>query len=118
MLVDIVLLVFRQRGWSLRRPIKKGRRYEMNGLVEGQYEPGSHRRVLRNLLGITRKREMDRTELEEQLRAMAELVDRYDRNHQFTADDIRGIHRVWLGAVFGGAGGYREVNLVDNRIPF
>lgn len=118
MLVDIVLLVFRQRGWSLKRPIKKGRRYETNGLVEGQYEPGSHRRVLRNLLGITRKREMDRTELEEQLRAMAELVDRYDRNHQFTADDIRGIHRVWLGAVFAWAGEYRKVNLVKEGFPF
>jgi cell filamentation protein len=118
MLVEIDLLVFRQRGWSLKKPMKKGRRYETNGLVEGQYEPGSQRRVLRNLLGITRKREMGRIVLGEQLRAMAELVDRYDRNHQFTADDIRGIHRVWLGTVFAWAGEYRKVNLVKDGFPF
>ena len=64
------------------------------------------------------KREMNRTELEEQLRAMAELVDRYDRNHRFTADDIRGIHRVWLGTVFAWAGEYRKVNLVKDEFPF
>jgi len=98
--------------------VQKGRRYETSGLVEGQYQPGSRGRVLRNLLGITRKREMNRTELEEQLRAMAELVDRYDLNHRFTADDIRGIHHVWLGAVFAWAGEYRKVNLVKDEFPF
>lgn len=118
MLVEITLLSIGLRGWLLGGPVKKGRRYETSGLVEGQYQPGSHGRVLRNLLGITRKREMDRTELEKQVRAMADLVDRYDRNHIFTADDIRGIHRVWLGSVFPWAGEYRKVNLVKDGFPF
>lgn len=98
--------------------IKKGRRYEISGLVEGQAEPGSRGRVLRNLLGINKKREMDRIELREQLRAMAELFDRYDRDHQFTADDIRRIHRIWLGPVYAWAGEYRKVNLTRDGFPF
>ena len=102
----------------MKKPIKTGRRYETTGLVEGQYQPRSRGRVLRNLLGITRKREMDRRELMEQLRAMTELVDRYDRDHRFTADDICEIHRIWLGPVYAWAGKYRQVNLVKGDFPF
>jgi cell filamentation protein len=102
----------------VNKPVKTGRRYKTTGLVEGQYQPRSRGRVLRNLLGITRKREMDRRELMEQLRAMAELVDRYDRDHRFTADDICEIHRIWLGPVYAWAGKYRQVNLVKGDFPF
>jgi hypothetical protein len=42
-------------------------RYDASGLVEAQFEPGSRRRVLKNLLGIKRKHEMDRMEGLEQL---------------------------------------------------
>ena len=45
-------------------------RYDISGLVEAQFEPGSRHRVLKNLLGIKRKREMDRLEGLEQLRAL------------------------------------------------
>lgn len=41
-------------------------RYDVAGLIEAQYQPGSRGRVLRNLLGITRKREMDEAEAREQ----------------------------------------------------
>ena len=37
-------------------------RYDISGLVEAQFEPGSRRRVLKNLLGVKSKREMDRLE--------------------------------------------------------
>lgn len=102
----------------MQRPIKAGRRYKTTGLVEAQYQPRSRGRVLRNLLGITRKREMDQAELAQQLRAMAELVDHYDRNHRFAADDICDIHRIWLGPVYAWAGKYRKVNLVKDDFPF
>ena len=49
-------------------------RYDVSGLVEAQFEPGSHRRVLKNLLGIKRKREMDRLEGLEQLRTLREFT--------------------------------------------
>jgi cell filamentation protein len=97
---------------------RAGRRYEVSASVEGQYQPGSRGRVLRNLLAVTRKREMDRIEFEQQLRALAELVDRYDREHRFTAEDVRGIHRTWLGPVYGWAGEYRKVNLYKGGFPF
>lgn len=98
--------------------IKKGRRYETSALLEDQYEPGSRGRVLRNLIGITGKREMDRVEMREQLRAMDELFDSYGRGHRFTADDIRKIHRAWLGPIYAWAGQYRKVNLSKGDFTF
>lgn len=95
-----------------------GRRYEVSGLVEGQSEPGSRGRVLRNRLGIKKKREMDRVELREQLRAMDALFDSYGQDHRFTADDIRKIHETWLGPVYEWAGKYRKVNLSKGDLTF
>jgi hypothetical protein len=43
-------------GGVMKRYKKKiADRYDPSGLVEAQFEPGSHRRVLKNLLGIKRK---------------------------------------------------------------
>lgn len=42
--------------------MKKSGRYKTSHLVEDQYQPGSGGRVLRNLPGIKRKREMDKIE--------------------------------------------------------
>ncbi len=41
-------------------------RYDVSELIEAQYQPGSRERVLRNLLGITKKRKMDELEAKEQ----------------------------------------------------
>ena len=38
-------------------------RYDVSKLVEAQFEPRSRRRVLKNLLGMRRKRVMDHVEL-------------------------------------------------------
>jgi cell filamentation protein len=89
---------------------KRGK-YDTSGLIEAQQEPGSRGRVLKNLLGIKKKREMDIAEAREQLRAMAELVALYDRNHRFKADDICNMHKVWLGSIYDWAGKYRQVNI-------
>jgi cell filamentation protein len=93
-------------------------RYDVSGLVEAQFEPGSHRRVLKNLLGIRRKREMDRLEGIEQLRALRELIKIYGKNHRFTAADICRIHKIWLGSIYPWAGKYRRVNLTKNNFTF
>ena len=37
-------------------------RYDISGLIEAQFEPGSRGRVLKNLLGRKRKRDMDEAE--------------------------------------------------------
>ena len=93
-------------------------RYDISGLVEAQFEPGSHRRVLKNLLGIKRKHEMDRLEGIEQLRALRELIKIYGKNHRFTAADICRIHKIWLGNIYPWAGKYRRVNLTKENFTF
>ncbi len=40
----------------------RGKKYDVSGLPEAQFEPGSSGRVLKNLLGIKNQREMDRVE--------------------------------------------------------
>jgi cell filamentation protein len=98
--------------------MQKRGRYSTAGLVEDQPEPGSRGRVLKNLLGITRKREMDIVEANEQLRAMADLVRLYDKKHRFTAADLCSMHRAWLGSVYAWAGKYRQVNISKDGFLF
>ncbi len=93
-------------------------RYDISALDEAQFEPGSRGRVLKNLLGIKSKREMDKAEAREQLRALDELVGIYGPSHQFTSADIRRIHRIWLGPIYPWAGWYRRVNLSKGQFPF
>ena len=98
--------------------MKKGGHYDASGLIEAQFEPGSRGRVLRNLLGIKSKREMDQIEAQEQLRTLEELVRIYDQTHRFTAADVRRIHKMWLESIYAWAGKYRQVNLSKGDFPF
>jgi cell filamentation protein len=93
-------------------------RYDTSALEEAQFQPGSRGRVLKNLLGIQSKREMDRAEAREQLRALEDLVKIYSQTHRFTASDIRKIHKIWLGNVYTWAGQYRLINLSKGKFPF
>ena len=97
---------------------KRAGRYDTSGLLEAQFEPGSGRRVLKNLVGIKRKREMDRVEAREQLRALNELIKIYGKTRRFTAADICRIHYVWLGNIYSWAGRYRQVNLSKGNFVF
>ena len=98
--------------------MKKGRRYDTSGIAEAEFEPGSERRVLKNLLGIIRKREMDQIEARELLRAHEEIVTLYDRDHQFSVRDICKMHQIWLGPIYPWAGNYRKVNLTRDNFTF
>ena len=93
-------------------------RYDTSGMIEAEFEPGSGRRVLKNLLGVNRKRAMDRVEWLEQLRALDDLVDIYGKGHRFSASDIRKMHKLWLGKIYKWAGGYRSVNMSKDGFPF
>lgn len=93
-------------------------RYDSSDLDESYYEPGSRRRVLKNLRGITSKREMDQLEGREQVRALEELAASYDKDHQFTAADVSRIHQVWLGRIYSWAGHYRQVNVKKDAFSF
>ena len=101
-----------------KNPRKTTGRYDVSELVEARFEPGSSRRVLKNLLGIKRKREIDRAEAREQLRALYELIRLYGKNHRFTAADICQIHKVWLGNIYPWAGKYRKVNVAKDNFMF
>ncbi len=93
-------------------------RYETSSLPEAQFEPGSRCRVLKNKLGIKRKREIDEAESIALKTAIDKLVSMYDRDHRFTAEDIRTMHKIWLGDIYDWAGEYRQVNVSKGDFPF
>ena len=98
--------------------MKKSTRYYTSGLIEAQFEPDSHGRVLKNKLGIKSKRAMDKIEREKQLQAIESLSEIYDPNHRFTAADICNIHKIWLGKIYEWAGKYRQVNVSKEDFIF
>lgn len=100
------------------RAMKRGDRYDVSGLIEAQFERGSGGRVLKNRLGIRSRRKMDDAEAAALRAAMDELVRKHDKDHRFTAADIRAMHRSWLSGIYEWAGEYRNVNLTKDGFPF
>ena len=98
--------------------LKKTGRYNTSGMIETKFEPGSHGRVLKNLLGIKSKREMDRLEKDEYIRAFKEISTLFDKDHRFTASEICKIHKIWLGNIYEWAGKYRQVKLSKGEFNF
>ena len=64
-------------------------RYDQATGVEGETEPGSGGRVLRNLQTIKRKRDMDRAEYAALLRAYEGSLGRITTETRFTSDAMR-----------------------------
>jgi Protein involved in cell division len=98
--------------------MKKTGRYDTSGLIENQYEPGSNKQVLKNLLGIKNKQEIDKIEVKELLRVTKEMTEYYYDNHCFTAADICYMHHSWLGSIYEWAGSYRNVTMMKDNFPF
>lgn len=98
--------------------MSKDGRYDVSGLAEGQFEPGSNEQVLKNRPGIISPQEMDDAEASALERTMAVLVGQYDEKHGFTAADLRAIHKNWLGEIYEWAGDYRQVNVSKGDFPF
>ena len=95
-----------------------GDRYDVSGLPEAQFEPGSDGLVLRNLFGIMSRFDMDGTEAKALEQAMDVMVRTYGNTHRFTATDLRDCHRTWLGDIYEWAGHYRRVNVSKDGFPF
>ena len=93
-------------------------RYRTAHLIEAQFEPGSRGRVLKNLLNISRRREMDVIEAEKYALALPILMGMYTKTHRFTAADICQIHKIWLGDIYEWAGEYRQVNISKESLRF
>jgi cell filamentation protein len=93
-------------------------RYDVSDLPEGQFEPGSRKQVLKNLLGIRSKAGMDRAEETTLKQVTDSLLDTYSEDHRFKADDLRHMHKLWLGDIYPWAGQYRKVNLSKTGFMF
>lgn len=93
-------------------------RYDTSDLIEDQYEPGTSKRVLKNIPGIRKKKELDALETSELYRTTDYLIRTYDKNHRFTAQDICYIHKLWLESIYEWAGKYRQVMISKEGFPF
>ena len=97
---------------------KKLKRYDTSGMIEAQFEQGSHDKVLKNLLGIKTTEKMDQAEALALEDAQDSLIRTYDKNHRFTSQNICHMHKIWLGGIYSWAGGYRKVNLAKDDFNF
>ncbi len=93
-------------------------RYHTSDIPESQFEPGSLGRVLKNLMHIRRKRDMDEAETVALKIATDKLLGTYDSGHRFTATDIAKMHKLWLGDIYEWAGCYRQVNVSKGDFHF
>lgn len=86
--------------------------------AETEFQPGSRGRVLRNLLGIVRVREMN--EAESQMLGVAQetALDRYSADHRFKVVDVCTLHRLWLAPIYAWAGEFRGVNIGKGGFQF
>ncbi len=98
--------------------MKKDGRYDVSGLPEAQFEPGSDEQVLKNRLGIKSPKKMDEAEARALERTVIGLVGKYDEKYRFTAADICDIHKNWLGKIYEWAGEYRQVNVSKGDFLF
>jgi len=86
-------------------------RYRAAEGAEAQTEPGSYGRVLRNRLGIVRKRDMDRAEYQAFVATQERYLASITQETRFTATLLCGMHRDWLGEIYAWAGTYRTVEM-------
>jgi cell filamentation protein len=93
-------------------------RYDTSGLEEARYQPGSNDKVLSNLRGITSVAEMEQAETLALVQAAEQMFDQYDQEHCFTAEDLRSMHRQWLGDIYSWAGDFRQVMMSKDGFPF
>ena len=98
--------------------MKSKSRYDVSGISEGQFQPGSRGKVLRNKLGITSKAEMDRVEALALEKSFDGFLHSFDKSRRFTVADICEMHRAWLGEIYEWAGQYRTVNMSKGDFPF
>jgi len=90
---------------------RKSAEYQPPEDAEAEAEPGSGRRVLRNKLGVRRKREMDVLEAKALDAAQNASTMTLTSQTRFTARLLRQMHQGWLGGVYEWAGQYRTVDV-------
>lgn len=86
--------------------------------AEGESQPGSDGRVLRNALGITDPAEMDEAELVLLLKLYEAVLEEDFPDRRLTVADLKRWHHQWLGDVYAWAGRERSVNLGKDGFHF
>ncbi len=93
-------------------------RYDTTGIPEGQFQPDSNGRVLRNKPGVADPAEMDDIELD-LLEQLTECVlDEVTEDQKITIQNLNEWHQRWLGNVYEWAGKYRSVNMSKGEFQF
>jgi len=98
--------------------MEKQGRYSTSGMIEDQHMADSEGKVLKNLLNITTNREIDRSGTELLFMLTDQLMDEFDRDRCFSADDLLKIHSRWLGTLYEWAGTYRQVLMSKGAFMF
>lgn len=93
-------------------------RYATDGSIESAHQPGSSGRVLVNLAGITRVRDIEQAESESLESLTQELLDEVDQQQRFTVDDLCNWHSRWVGDLYAWAGDFRQVNMGKGGFQF
>lgn len=95
-------------------------RYRAATGQEAEYEPGSGRRVLKNMLGIKSKTAMDRVEAEALDRVQSKYFNEgiVSKDTRFTSALIKQMHGDWLGDIYEWAGSYRTVDISKGDFKF
>lgn len=90
-------------------------RYDITG-SEGEYQPGSDNKVLRNLPGITNPEEMNIAETDLLTDLYIQVFDNFPE--KLTFQTLCQWHRAWLGNVYKWAGESRTVDMSKPNIRF
>jgi len=85
---------------------------------ESEYQPGSRNQILKNKLGITRKRKMEDAELTGYMHAERTMLSEFAIDQQLRLKNIHQLHRLFLGNMYEWAGTYRTVNISKGGFPF
>lgn len=74
--------------------------------------------VLKNKLGIIDANKLGVIEGRCLLNAYKQTSSLYDKNHKFTENDVKDLHKLFLGDVFDWAGKYRDVDISSPGIRY
>ena len=67
--------------------------------------------VLKNKLGILNPKNLESAENAAYVNALDNALQTYESDQRFGSDDVRALHRLFLGDIFAWAGSYRTVDL-------
>ncbi len=89
-----------------------------SGATDDEFQPGSRKAVLVNKLGIISRRKMDDLEILAYKAATENLAKSLARNHRFSAQDVKTIHKKIFGNIYEWAGSYRNKDLSKRGFMF